>query len=213
MLSQDCAVLSLSSRLVTLKMLKCIERIWDADIVVSRLAPVGPQQKEGQAKSSNNVTLQVSLDSLVRIRGRDCTEFLSLPGPFDGARGRKMHHRLVLLKLAWSFKDPIVRGADRQAVQSVCWPNKHRLFRRSGGKRPGWMLVFLHTNDHYEHLFNLQPADFDGPPPLLCQQQTDALSRTMSPLRHAWRIRACYDARWHTLLKGQASFSRYVDCF
>lgn len=25
------------------------------------------------------------------------------------------------------------------------------------------MLVFLHTNDHHEHLFNLQPVDFDGP--------------------------------------------------
>lgn len=24
------------------------------------------------------------------------------------------------------------------------------------------MVVFLYTNDHYEHLFNLQPADFDG---------------------------------------------------
>lgn len=25
------------------------------------------------------------------------------------------------------------------------------------------MLVFLYTNDHYEHLFNLQPADIDRP--------------------------------------------------
>lgn len=55
----------------------------------------------------------------------------------EGERMTEMHHRLVLLKLAWSFKDPIVRGADRQAAQSVCWPNKHRLFRQSGGKRPG----------------------------------------------------------------------------
>lgn len=25
------------------------------------------------------------------------------------------------------------------------------------------MVVFLYTNDHYEHLFNLQAADFDRP--------------------------------------------------
>lgn len=51
MLSPDYAVLSLSSRLVILRMLKCVWRIREADIVVSRLAPAGPQQKEGQAKS------------------------------------------------------------------------------------------------------------------------------------------------------------------
>lgn len=49
-------------------------------------------------------------------------------------------------------------------VQSACWPNKHWLFCQSCRKRAGWMAVFLYTNDHYEHWFNLQPADLDRPP-------------------------------------------------
>lgn len=58
------------------------------------------------------------------------------------------------------------------------------------------MLVFLYTNDHYEHLFNLQATG------LTAVSVTDwPLSHTMLSLKSIWRICTCYDVHYFAYLK------------
>lgn len=70
------------------------------------------------------------------------------------------------------------------------------------------MLVFLCTNDHYEHLFNLQAAGFNRP---LCWCQWHK-TLTMPAFKCIWRIRTCCDVCLSRLFKSQAPLLRNNWC-
>lgn len=77
----------------------------------------------------------------------------------------------VLLELASAFNDSIVREADIRS--SECTPGQQTPIVSS----VGWMAVFPYTNGPYEHLFKLQPADFDRMP-------FGFVSNKLTPVRH-----------------------------
>lgn len=62
------------------------------------------------------------------------------------------------------------------------------------------MVVFLYTNGHYEHLFNLQAADFDRPQRCVTDINWP-LSHTMPSLKSIWRICICCDVHYYAYLK------------
>lgn len=142
--------------------------------------------------------------------------YLLLPPPLflTGQREKEWRRGIAALsssKLRSHSKDPIVcqqgwrwgEVADRQALQSGCWPDKQRLFGGSGEKSPSWMLVFpLCTNGHYEHLLNLQPADFLTKHPSAIRPATHWWP-SVAHNERTWRIRSTCDAHW---LKCQTFF-------
>lgn len=108
----------------------------------------------------------------------------------QGESMRAMQNGPVLLELASAFNDPIVREADIHSSECTPAPQPPIVSSECLKKGSDEWLFFRTQTAPYEHLFKLQPADFDRTPFCLVSNKLTPVGHNAWPETLVTRVRA-----------------------